>query len=239
MDNRDAIAPERAAIPRDHPVMSGWLSPRAREMSDRTDLAWARSMALLRPISPVLKSELPLCGARCRDGHACRAKAAWDGIRPYNGRCRLHGGLSTGPRTQEGRDRLSAATKKMWTEHREERRANISAGVRRYWDAVRQCALTISIISHICARVAGSHPDILINAGRKQGTNYQGAAMSYYYRTPEHRARQSAAIQQWRPWEHSTGPKSEEGKARVSRNAYKGRTRAARLRNLWRVLRIP
>jgi hypothetical protein len=53
---------------------------------------------------------------------------------------------------------------------------------------------------------------------------------------PEHRTQQSAAIQQWRPWEHSTGPKSEEGKARVSRNAYKGGTRA-RLRELARLLR--
>ena len=65
-------------------------------MSDRKDLASAlaelrlRSMGLLYP-SRVLKSELPLCGARCRDGHACRAKAAWDGIEPYNGRCRIHG----------------------------------------------------------------------------------------------------------------------------------------------------
>ena len=126
-------------------------------MSDRKDLAWTRSMALLRPISLVLKRELPLCGARCRDGHACRAKAAWDGIEPYDGRRRLHGGLSTGPRTQEGRDRLSAATKKMWTEHREERRASISAGMRRYRDAVRQCEVT----KNICARVMGSHPDIL------------------------------------------------------------------------------
>jgi hypothetical protein len=57
-----------------------------------------------------------------------------------------------------------------------------------------------------------------------------------YYRTPEHRARQSAAIQQWRPWERSTGPKSEEGKARVSRNAYKGGRRAM-LRELARLLR--
>jgi hypothetical protein len=54
--------------------------------------------------------------------------------------------------------------------------------------------------------------------------------------TSERRARQSAAIQQWRPWEHSTGPKSEEGKARVSRNAYKGGTRAI-LRDLARLLR--
>jgi hypothetical protein len=31
-------------------------------------------------------------------------------------------GLSTGPRTQEGRDRLSAAAKKRWAERREELR---------------------------------------------------------------------------------------------------------------------
>jgi hypothetical protein len=38
----------------------------------------------------------------------------------------------------------------------------------------------------------------------------------------ERRARQSAAIHKWRPWERSTGPKTSEGKARVARNAYKG-----------------
>jgi hypothetical protein len=54
--------------------------------------------------------------------------------------------------------------------------------------------------------------------------------------TSERRARQSALIRQWRPWEHSTGPKSEEGKARVSRNAFKGGTRTM-LRELARLLR--
>jgi hypothetical protein len=51
-------------------------------MSDRNDLASALAelrlmglMGLLHPISSrVLKSELPLCGARCRDGHACRLR---------------------------------------------------------------------------------------------------------------------------------------------------------------------
>jgi hypothetical protein len=57
-----------------------------------------------------------------------------------------------------------------------------------------------------------------------------------YRRTPERRARQAALIRNWRPWEHSTGPKSEDGKARVSRNAYKGGTRAM-LRELARLLR--
>ncbi len=56
------------------------------------------------------KSERPRCGARCRDGHECRAPAVWDKKhdRPRNGRCRMHGGLSTGPRTLEGRRRALA-----------------------------------------------------------------------------------------------------------------------------------
>jgi hypothetical protein len=40
--------------------------------------------------------------------------------------------------------------------------------------------------------------------------------------TPQRRARQSAAIAIWRPWERSTGPKTAEGKARSSRNADRG-----------------
>jgi len=40
--------------------------------------------------------------------------------------------------------------------------------------------------------------------------------------TPERRARQEELIRRWRPWEESTGPRSAEGKAAVSRNAWKG-----------------
>jgi len=40
--------------------------------------------------------------------------------------------------------------------------------------------------------------------------------------TAERRARQSAAIRTWRPWERSTGPRSVAGKSRVSLNAWKG-----------------
>ena len=43
--------------------------------------------------------------------------------------------------------------------------------------------------------------------------------------TPERRARQAAQIRAWRPWEKSTGPKTDEGKARVAQNAYKGGAR--------------
>lgn len=45
--------------------------------------------------------------------------------------------------------------------------------------------------------------------------------------TPERRAKQAALIRQWKPWEKSTGPKSAEGKAISSRNAWQGGTRPA------------
>ena len=44
--------------------------------------------------------------------------------------------------------------------------------------------------------------------------------------TKERKAKQSIAITGWSPWKQSTGPRSAEGKARVSRNAYRGALRA-------------
>jgi len=40
--------------------------------------------------------------------------------------------------------------------------------------------------------------------------------------TLEQRKQQSIKIRQWQPWQHSTGAKSVEGKAKASRNAFKG-----------------
>jgi hypothetical protein len=50
------------------------------------------------------------CGARTRRGTPCQCKA----IRTKRGalRCRLHGGLSTGPRTPEGRARIAEAMRR-------------------------------------------------------------------------------------------------------------------------------
>ena len=52
-----------------------------------------------------IKRLRPKCGAKCRTGHPCQAPVVWDKEhnQPKNCRCRLHGGLSTGPRTLEGR----------------------------------------------------------------------------------------------------------------------------------------
>ncbi len=44
------------------------------------------------------------CGARTRAGSPCRCKPE-----PGKARCKLHGGKSTGPKSAEGRARISAA----------------------------------------------------------------------------------------------------------------------------------
>lgn len=39
--------------------------------------------------------------------------------------------------------------------------------------------------------------------------------------TVERRARQARLIHEWQPWRNSTGPRTTQGKAAASRNAYK------------------
>ena len=48
----------------------------------------------------------PRCGAKTRGGTPCRTAAM------PNGRCRMHGGKSTGPRTPEGIQRIRASRTK-------------------------------------------------------------------------------------------------------------------------------
>ncbi len=57
-------------------------------------------------VGPVRQISNHLCGAMTRRGTPCQAKAL-----PKTGRCKNHGGLSTGPKTPEGRARVIAAVK--------------------------------------------------------------------------------------------------------------------------------
>ncbi len=59
---------------------------------------WRRGLALARSVAR--------CGARTRRQTPCQGAAM------PNGRCRMHGGASTGPRTVEGLERLRAARTK-------------------------------------------------------------------------------------------------------------------------------
>jgi hypothetical protein len=71
------------------------------------------------------KKKRPQCGARCRTrfGEPCRAAVVWDRERGLMSRCRMHGGLSTGPKTPEGRARCAAAARARWARWRAEREA--------------------------------------------------------------------------------------------------------------------
>ena len=51
------------------------------------------------------------CSARTRSGGECQNRPL-----PGKRRCRFHGGLSTGPRTVEGKARCSQAAKRRWEE---------------------------------------------------------------------------------------------------------------------------
>ena len=48
-------------------------------------------------------TKAPRCGAKTRAGTPCQGPAM------ANGRCRMHGGPSTGPKTPEGRERIRRA----------------------------------------------------------------------------------------------------------------------------------
>ncbi len=56
-----------------------------------------------RPLSRASPGRAPACGARTRAGSACL------GLAMASGRCRIHGGASTGPRTAAGLARMVAA----------------------------------------------------------------------------------------------------------------------------------
>jgi hypothetical protein len=72
------------------------------------------------------------CGAHARStGYPCQAKAL------ANGRCRNHGGLSTGPRTVEGKKAIAEATAKRMASGQQEKalkglKAWLDAGGREY-----------------------------------------------------------------------------------------------------------
>jgi hypothetical protein len=55
-----------------------------------------------------------LCGAKTRAGGCCQVRAE-----PGKARCRFHGGKSTGPKTEEGRNRIAEAQRQRWLAFRE------------------------------------------------------------------------------------------------------------------------
>jgi ribosomal protein L32 len=79
-----------------------------------------------------LAQSCPRCGARARGGASCNSPAM------QNGRCRMHGGTSTGPRTSEGLERMRRANTRHGI-YSEERRRLMQA-VRKLVREARQTA---------------------------------------------------------------------------------------------------
>ena len=59
----------------------------------------------------------PNCGAMTRSGRPCANK-----VIPSKKRCKFHGGLSSGPKTQEGKPKIVAAQKARWDKWRDLRK---------------------------------------------------------------------------------------------------------------------
>jgi hypothetical protein len=78
-------------------------------------LRWERNARGLRPTPaalPILPDDLRglRCGARNRRGTPCRMSEIY-----RNGRCKFHGGLSTGPKTGDGKARARSNLGKRWS----------------------------------------------------------------------------------------------------------------------------
>ena len=63
--------------------------------------------------SPLPRKDRPRCGARTRKGTSCLIR-----VDAGKRRCRFHGGLSTGPRTAEGKARIATAQRRRWAQWR-------------------------------------------------------------------------------------------------------------------------
>jgi hypothetical protein len=92
-----------------------FVCPRRRTTCDKFECNVGSACLAMREIgldgngAPLRRRERPKCGARNRQGEPCAVR-----IEPGKARCRFHGGLSTGPRTIEGRARVAEAQRRRW-----------------------------------------------------------------------------------------------------------------------------
>ena len=84
-------------------------------------------------------NRVKLCGAKTRKGHQCKKN-----VLVGKQRCRLHGGLSTGPRTEEGKARIVAAHYK----HGRRSKAYLETR-KRIWAALRKKVTEMKIQGYL------------------------------------------------------------------------------------------
>lgn len=87
-------------------------STRAREYGVLQPTEWERRQLAAheaRIAAQNARRRVP-CGAKTRKGQPCRNLSE-----PGRRRCKFHGGMSSGPRTEAGKARISLAQKKRWS----------------------------------------------------------------------------------------------------------------------------
>ena len=94
------------------------LGPYSLEM-----VSLVRTLSVGRRHSQVVRHKAlrQICGARTRRGTLCQAPLVRD-----RARCRRHGGLSTGPVTEEGKRKISDSQRARWKEWRRATRGGTS-----------------------------------------------------------------------------------------------------------------
>lgn len=65
-------------------------------------------------IRKIARKKRGVCGARTRRNTPCQAPPVWNKSqdKARNGRCKLHGGLSTGPKTEAGKEAIRTSNKR-------------------------------------------------------------------------------------------------------------------------------
>ena len=71
--------------------------------------AQMRAKGLAEDGSPLPRKDRPCCSAKTRAGETCKKK-----VIPGKTKCRYHGGLSTGPKTEVGKARIAMAQRLRW-----------------------------------------------------------------------------------------------------------------------------
>lgn len=100
-------------------------SCRRRRRELRRELLWSfawdlQQIQLRKRRAASRRRRSQRCGAIRGNGKACPARAL------ANGRCKFHGGCSTGPRTEVGRRLIAEAQQRRWSRWREERASRSS-----------------------------------------------------------------------------------------------------------------
>jgi transcriptional regulator with XRE-family HTH domain len=75
----------------------------------RAFLAQESNEPPMRRLNGPLTGQRVRCGAKTRKGTPCAALSL-----PNKRRCKFHGGMSTGPKTPEGRERIAQAQRARW-----------------------------------------------------------------------------------------------------------------------------